>query len=98
MPDRLLFLSPCRKFLYKHLAQIKYILPESLKIDKVLVHDKKTLCMRPDLKVTLLFNAVEVPPQKSGFTMLRELFISRLEDFASEHPEVTGSTFYCIRA
>lgn len=31
---------------------MKYILPEGIDIEKVVVVDKKSLCMKPDLKIT----------------------------------------------
>lgn len=83
-----LFLVVCRNFQYKHLAQIKYILPEAILIDKILIHDKETLCMRPDVKITLLFDGIDVHPEHSRFMALRERFASRLEDFVSAHPQV----------
>ncbi|PKI75554.1 hypothetical protein CRG98_004090 [Punica granatum] len=76
-----------REFLYGHLAQIKYILPEALQTDKILVHDKKTLCVRPDVKITLLFDGIDVHLERSRVIALQELFASRLEDFVSSHPE-----------
>ncbi|OWM82960.1 CDT1-like protein a, chloroplastic [Punica granatum] len=76
-----------REFLYGHLAQIKYILPEAVQTDKILVHDKKTLCVRPDVKITLLFDGIDVHLERSRVIALQELFASRLEDFVSSHPE-----------
>ncbi|KAL2555288.1 CDT1-like protein a [Forsythia ovata] len=40
-----------RKFLLGHLAKIKYVLPEAVQIDKILVHDEETKCMKPMLKL-----------------------------------------------
>ena len=48
-----------RNFSYAHLAQIKYTLSEDIEIEKVVVVDKKSLCMKPDLKITLVFEVVE---------------------------------------
>ena len=67
---------------------MKYLLPEAIHIDKVLVHDKKTLCMKPDLKVFLDFGPVEGHSSESAYVALRKLFGSRLTDFLSNHPEV----------
>ncbi|KAI4347381.1 hypothetical protein L6164_008197 [Bauhinia variegata] len=78
-----------RKFLYPHLAQMKYILPEAIHIDKILVHDKKSLCMKPDLKITLTFEVVEENSSESAYLSLGKLFGSRLIDFFSKHPEAT---------
>ncbi|KAG9453636.1 hypothetical protein H6P81_006540 [Aristolochia fimbriata] len=74
-----------RKFLYSHLAQIKYIYPEAIKIEKVLKHDETTLFMKPDLKVTLLPDAVNAQPGES--MALCRAFRSRLIDFLESHQE-----------
>ncbi|KAK4799479.1 hypothetical protein SAY86_024844 [Trapa natans] len=76
-----------RKFQYRHLAQIKYLLPETIQIDKYLIHDKETLCMIPDVKITLLFDGIDVHPEHSRVVAVSKLFASRLEDFVSTHPE-----------
>ncbi|KAI4351965.1 hypothetical protein L6164_006263 [Bauhinia variegata] len=78
-----------RKFSYPHLAQMKYILPEAIHIDKILVHDKKSLCMKPDLKITLTFEVVEGNTSESAYLSLRKLFGSRLIDFFTRRPEAT---------
>ena len=77
-----------RRFSYRHLAQIKYILPEAVQTDKVLIHDKDTLCMKPDIKITLLFDAIEGHYQKSIFMALQQVFTTRLLNFSAMHPEV----------
>ena len=38
---------------------MKYILPKGIEIEKVVVVDNKSLCMKPDLKITLVFDFVE---------------------------------------
>lgn len=76
-----------RKFLYRHLAQIKFILPEAIKIDWVLVSDKETQCMKPDINISFLFDIVEGHCEISDFTALRQLFASRLMSFFAMHPE-----------
>ncbi|KAJ1380558.1 Winged helix DNA-binding domain superfamily, partial [Sesbania bispinosa] len=76
-----------RKFSYAHLAQMKYILSEGIHIDKVLVHDKKSLCMKPDMKITLVFEVVEEHSEQSADMALRQYFSSRLIDFNNMHPE-----------
>lgn len=50
-----------RKFSYIHLAQMKYLFPDVIKIEKVLVHDERTLCMKPDLKVSIFFDIMGYP-------------------------------------
>lgn len=81
-----------RKFTYSHLAQIKYILPEAIQIEKILVHDKKTLCMKPDMKIGLLFDVVKGHSEQSDFLALLQLFASRLLSFLIKHPQV----FLCL--
>ncbi|XP_061371199.1 CDT1-like protein a, chloroplastic [Gastrolobium bilobum] len=76
-----------RKFSHAHLAQMKYILPEGIHIDKVLVHDKKSLCMKPDMKITLIFEVVEEYSKEFADMALRQYFCSRLIDFFNMHPE-----------
>ncbi|CAL8159561.1 unnamed protein product [Prunus armeniaca] len=76
-----------RKFLYKHLAQMKFILPEAIKIDRILVQDKKTPCMKPDMNITLLFDIVEGHRELSDFIAVRQVFASRLINFFAMHPE-----------
>ena len=84
-----------REFSYAHLAQMKYILPEGIRIDKVLVHDKKSLRMKPDMKITLAFDVVEEQSKESADMALRRYFSSRLVDFFNVHPEVTFSILGC---
>ncbi|XP_027357319.1 CDT1-like protein a, chloroplastic [Abrus precatorius] len=67
---------------------MKYILPEGVCIDKVLVHDKKSLCMTPDMKITLIFEVVEDRSGESADLALRQYFNSRLIDFFNMHPEL----------
>ncbi|XP_043715203.1 CDT1-like protein a, chloroplastic isoform X2 [Telopea speciosissima] len=76
-----------RKFSYCHLAQIKYILPEAVKIEKILVHDEKTLCMKPDLKISLLFDALPAHPDQTASMAMRQVFCARLLDFYDTHPK-----------
>ncbi|KAL0417354.1 UNVERIFIED_CONTAM: CDT1-like protein a, chloroplastic [Sesamum latifolium] len=79
-----------RKFLYIHLGQIKYILPEAVQIDKILVHDEKTKCMKSDMKITLVCDVVKDHQEESEFVALSNLFTSRLRDFYITHPEGCG--------
>ncbi|XP_015578135.1 CDT1-like protein b [Ricinus communis] len=76
-----------RKFSYRHLAQLKYLFHEAIQIDKILVHDKKTLCMKPDMKIMLLFDVVEGHSEQSDFIALHQLFTSRLINYFTAHPE-----------
>ncbi|XP_076906936.1 uncharacterized protein LOC143563226 isoform X2 [Bidens hawaiensis] len=76
-----------REFSYKNLAQIKFILPEAVQIDKILLHNKKTLCMEPHMKVTLLFDIVEGHTEHSDYLALSQLVFSRLLKLVNEHSE-----------
>ncbi|GKV13864.1 hypothetical protein SLEP1_g24829 [Rubroshorea leprosula] len=76
-----------RNFSYKDLSQIKYVLPEAIQIDKILVHDQKTLCMKPELKITLLFDVIEGHHEQSDFVALRQVFDARLTSFFAWHLE-----------
>lgn len=67
---------------------MKYILPEGIEIEKVIVLDKKSLCMRPDLKITLVFEAVKDHSEQSADMALGRYFNSRLINFFNMHPEV----------
>ncbi|CAL0332631.1 unnamed protein product [Lupinus luteus] len=78
-----------RKFLDAHLAQMKYILPEGILIEKVLVYDNKSLCMKPDMNITLAFEVVEENYKDSADMALRRYFSSKLIDFFKMHPEAT---------
>lgn len=81
----------CRRFTYSHLAQLKYIMPEVIVINKILLRDETTCCMKPDLQVNLLVDAVEgVAKQKgeTGYSALRRIFRQRLVDYFRDHPEV----------
>ncbi|XP_058097804.1 CDT1-like protein a, chloroplastic [Magnolia sinica] len=76
-----------RKFLYTHLAQIKHIFPEAIQIEKILTHDESTLCMKPDMKITLLADVLEGHLDQSPSMSLRKAFRARLLEFFSKHPE-----------
>lgn len=76
-----------RKFSYKHLAQIKFVLPEAIQTDKILLHNNKTLTMEPDIKVTLLFDVVEGHIEHSSYIALCHTFSSRLLKFVNTHSE-----------
>ncbi|XP_055828347.1 CDT1-like protein b isoform X2 [Solanum dulcamara] len=76
-----------RKFTHRHLAQIMYIVPEAIQIEKLLVHDVKTMCMKPDVKITLDFDVVEDHQEHSKFMTLSSLFVSRLMNFLHNHAQ-----------
>lgn len=76
-----------RKFLLSHLAQIKYILPEGVQIEKILIHDEKTKCMKSEMRIGLLFDVVKYHQEESVYVALSNIFSSRLRDFNAKHPE-----------
>jgi len=73
---------------------MKYILPKGIEIEKVVVVDKKSLCMKPNLKITLVFDVVEDHSEQSADLALLRYFNSRLINFLDLHPEVT---FFYLR-
>nr|GMC53577.1 CDT1-like protein A, chloroplastic [Ipomoea batatas] len=79
-----------RRFSHDHLAQLKFILPEAIEVTKILVHDERTSCMKPDLRITLNASAVGdngKVKSGSGNLDLRKVFRARLLDFFKSHPE-----------
>uniref|UniRef100_A0A1J3FWT8 CDT1-like protein a, chloroplastic n=1 Tax=Noccaea caerulescens TaxID=107243 RepID=A0A1J3FWT8_NOCCA len=79
-----------RRFCYSHLAQLKHILPEAIEIKRVLIHDERTSCMKPDLHITLNADAVEdndKSKSESKRILLRKVFRTRLADFVKSHPQ-----------
>ncbi|KAL5982993.1 hypothetical protein ACLOJK_017073 [Asimina triloba] len=75
-----------RKFLHSHVAQLKYLFPEAIQIEKILTHDERTLCMKPDMKITLVADALEGQLGQST-TSLGKAFRQRLLEFIKSHPE-----------
>lgn len=97
----MLVTSLCRRFLQKHLAQIKYLLPEAIDLEYVRSYDSDTRSNRWELKVSLLPMPAETEePSREGETNLkkpkietvqrRRAFHARLAKFASTHSEVLG--------
>ncbi|KAF5943725.1 hypothetical protein HYC85_017802 [Camellia sinensis] len=79
------------RFSHGHLAQLKFILPEVIEIKKVLVHDERTCCMKPDLHVTMNVDAIKnegMLKLASGNSHMRKVFQGRLLDFFKAHHEV----------
>ncbi|XP_042062740.1 CDT1-like protein a, chloroplastic [Salvia splendens] len=77
-----------RRFTYSHLAQLKFILPEAIVLEKTLQHDERTSCMKPDLRITLDVEAIKTKGKsKSGNLQLRKVFRNRLLHFFKSHPE-----------
>lgn len=102
--DVAMFGEHCRRFLLRHLAQIKHILPEAVHLDWVRSYDADTREKKYEVRISLLpMPAEEVEPNASGSTkkkprvdtvQRRRAFHSRLVKFASTHPEVS-STIKC---
>ncbi|ERM94912.1 CDT1-like protein a, chloroplastic isoform X1 [Amborella trichopoda] len=80
-----------RRFTYAHLAQIKYVMGAGIELKKILSHDERTLCMKPDLLITLQPNALKTSSetQKLGIESLifRKVFRARLSEFFKSHPK-----------
>uniref|UniRef100_A0A0A9HKF3 CDT1 Geminin-binding domain-containing protein n=1 Tax=Arundo donax TaxID=35708 RepID=A0A0A9HKF3_ARUDO len=79
-----------RRFTYSHLAQLKYIMPEAIVINKILLRDDTTSCMKPNLQVNLLVGAVESAAKQKGetaYSALRRVFRQRLVESFRDHPE-----------
>ncbi|GMI66451.1 ARABIDOPSIS HOMOLOG OF YEAST CDT1, homolog of yeast CDT1 A, ARABIDOPSIS HOMOLOG OF YEAST CDT1 A [Hibiscus trionum] len=79
-----------RRFLYSHLAQLKHILPEAIEIKRMLVFDEMTSCMKPDLHVSIILDAIDFGDNSKTETKnlkLRKVFRTRLVDFSNAHPE-----------
>ncbi|KAG0488346.1 hypothetical protein HPP92_006917 [Vanilla planifolia] len=79
-----------RRFTHRHLAQMKYILPEAISIKRVLLHDEASCCMKPELQVSLHVDVLERKFDREGesaYIALRKVFRSRLFDLFRDHPE-----------
>jgi chromatin licensing and DNA replication factor 1 len=66
-------------------------MPEAIVINKILLRHEKTCCMKPDLQVNLLVDAVESCVMQKGetrYSALRRIFRQRVVDFFRKHPEV----------
>uniref|UniRef100_A0A0D9XKX9 CDT1 Geminin-binding domain-containing protein n=1 Tax=Leersia perrieri TaxID=77586 RepID=A0A0D9XKX9_9ORYZ len=75
-----------RKFLYIHLAQMKHLFPEAIRINKVLLHDEKSLCMYADMEISVLMDAVECrSPDQPLYLAICEAFHSKLSSFLDSH-------------
>ncbi|CAI0434377.1 unnamed protein product [Linum tenue] len=79
-----------RRFSPRNLAQLKYILPDAIEIKKVMKFDERTSCMKPDLHVTLNPDGIELDElakSEDKFSLLRKIFLKRIEAFCQSHPE-----------
>ena len=89
----------CKRFMY-HLAQMKHIFPEGLLLEKTMTLDEKTLCMNPDLKITLLHDVVLSGKDKAskGNNTLgwRKSFHTCLVAFVKDCPKASLLLLSCI--
>ncbi|KAF6154814.1 hypothetical protein GIB67_032426 [Kingdonia uniflora] len=77
-----------RRITYNHIAQMKYIFPEVIVLEKVLSYDEPTFCMMPDLQISLEPDALDNDNGKrKGGIGLSKVFRIRLANFAKAHPE-----------
>ncbi|XP_051123320.1 CDT1-like protein b [Andrographis paniculata] len=76
-----------RKFHFMHLAQIKFVLPEAVQIDKILTNDETTKCMKSDMNITLKFEVVKDHHEESVFLALSNLFLTRLRHIYITQPQ-----------
>lgn len=69
---------------------MKYIFPEAIQTEKILVHDKESLLVIPDMKITLLKEVADHNSHscQSASVALCKTFHARLLDFFITHPEV----------
>ncbi|KAE8692196.1 putative Auxin-induced protein 5NG4 [Hibiscus syriacus] len=79
-----------RRVLYSHLAQLKHILPEAIEIKRILLFDEMSSCMKPDLHVSIILDAIDFGDNSKSETKnltLRKVFRDRLVDYSKAHPE-----------
>ncbi|KAF3327930.1 CDT1-like protein a [Carex littledalei] len=79
-----------RKLLTRHVAQMKYLLPDAVQIEKILSHDEETSHMYPDLKITLTMDFLEsLHVNQSPSMALCKAFHTSVLKFVSLHPKNT---------
>ncbi|KAK3152917.1 hypothetical protein QOZ80_2BG0165290 [Eleusine coracana subsp. coracana] len=75
-----------RKFSYGHLAQMKHLFPEAIQIKRILLHDEKSLCMYPEMEISLVMDVVECKSTDQSPSMaICEAFYSKLLAFLDAH-------------
>lgn len=101
----------CRRFLQKHLAQIKHILPEAVDLEYVRLYDQESYTRKWELKIALLpMPAEETEPIRDGkctskkpkieSVQRRRVFHTRLARFAVTHSEVGNPGYlncFCMK-
>ncbi|KZV21479.1 hypothetical protein F511_08244 [Dorcoceras hygrometricum] len=80
-----------RRFTHSHLAQLKFIMPDVIEIEKVLQRDERTSCIKPDLRITLNVKAIgngsDSKSDSRNVQQLRKVFRARLLEFYKSHLE-----------
>lgn len=80
-----------RRFTHSHLAQLKFIIPDVIEIEKVLRRDERTSCIKPDLCITLNVkangNGSNAKSDSRNVQQLRKVFRARLVEFHKSHLE-----------
>ncbi|XP_073144445.1 CDT1-like protein a, chloroplastic [Henckelia pumila] len=80
-----------RRFTHSHLAQMKFIMPDVIEIEKALRRDERTSCIKPDLRITLNVKAIgngsNAKSDSRNVQQLRKVFRARLVEFYKSYPE-----------
>lgn len=80
-----------RRFKHSHLAQLKFIMPDVIEIEKVLRRDERTCCIKPDLRITLnvkdFKDGSNAKSDHRNLQQLRKVFRARLVEFYKSHLE-----------
>ncbi|KAL8151769.1 hypothetical protein V2J09_021577 [Rumex salicifolius] len=83
-----------RRFAHRHLAQMKYLMPEQILIKRVSSVDEVTGCMKRDLHVALIRSIIKNnKKRKRGIDhrhCVKKLFRSKLLKFLKRHSEGTN--------
>ncbi|XP_073317995.1 CDT1-like protein a, chloroplastic [Primulina huaijiensis] len=78
-----------RRFTHSHLAQLKFIMPDVIEIEKVLRRDERTCCVKPDLRISLNVKAIgdgsNAKSDSRNVQQLRKVFRARLVEFYKSH-------------
>ncbi|CAN6461541.1 unnamed protein product [Victoria cruziana] len=74
-----------KEFSSRHLAKLKFLMPEAIEISKALLHDKKTCCMKPEILIQLKPEALNLNGDK--YLALREALRARVLAFVESNRE-----------
>ncbi|KAI4319496.1 hypothetical protein MLD38_033085 [Melastoma candidum] len=78
-----------RRFTHRHLAQLKFIMPEVICVEKIQSVDEHTSCMMANLRIELsaaMVKLCEKNNKDDSPINLKKLFRKRLLDFIRTHP------------